>query len=196
MPTGIAIAPLPTALRTPIDPAIRRCGGHRSPASPAVPNWSAHRQARAAPFPRPGKRRGRQSHYTGADAGITWLAWEEQWCTRRGNGSREPRRLGRRVRLPGLPGCPNLHGGTDINVYLYAAGVSPWRKHYANNPFNAYYYGPLFALNLVPLSIPDMPVARVLWMLIMSGWPCASGSSGSAWLRRSRGHGNAYGQSP
>ena len=63
-----------------------------------------------------------------------------------------------------------LHGGTDINVYLYAAGQFLRGENiYANNPFNAYYYGPLFALTLVPLSIPDMPVARVLWMLINVG---------------------------
>lgn len=63
-----------------------------------------------------------------------------------------------------------LHGGTDINVYLYAAGqFLRGEDIYANNPFNAYYYGPLFALTLVPLSLPPMAVARVLWMLVNLG---------------------------
>jgi len=63
-----------------------------------------------------------------------------------------------------------LHGGTDINVYLYAAGqFLRGEDIYANNPFNAYYYGPLFALTLVPLSLPPMPVARVVWMLVNLG---------------------------
>lgn len=58
-------------------------------------------------------------------------------------------------------------GGNDINVYLFAAQqLLDHQNIYIQNPFNFYLYSPLFALLLSPLTLADMAIARVLWMIL------------------------------
>jgi hypothetical protein len=58
-------------------------------------------------------------------------------------------------------------GGNDINVYLYAADqILDKEDLYAVNPYNLYLYSPLFALLLSPLTLFELPVARVVWALL------------------------------
>ncbi|HLF63720.1 MAG TPA: glycosyltransferase family 87 protein [Saprospiraceae bacterium] len=61
-------------------------------------------------------------------------------------------------------------GGNDINVYLYAAEqLLNGQNIYTQNPYNFYLYSPLFALTLSPLTLLEISVARVFWMLVNLG---------------------------
>lgn len=60
-----------------------------------------------------------------------------------------------------------IHGGNDINVYLYASKqLFEGSNIYINNPYNDYLYSPSFAFLLRPLSILPLVVGRVIWAVI------------------------------
>lgn len=57
--------------------------------------------------------------------------------------------------------------GTDIDIYLYASRQILLHENiYASHPLYNYFYSPLFALLLAPMSFLEDAFARVIWALL------------------------------
>lgn len=86
-----------------------------------------------------------------------------------------------------------LHGGNDINVYMFAGGqIMAGENIYEGNLYNFYLYSPLFAILMAPLSWIGLEGGRVIWalfnlVLTVRLWQIVAGIAGAERLLGAKG---------